>query len=70
MFHIFGFYKFKKLYSLKNLKRVFQEDLLKNRIKGTIIFSKEGINGTISGKKNNIINIKENLKKIYKFKKI
>ena len=69
MFHIFGFYKFKKLYSLKNLKRVFQEDLLKNRIKGTIIFSKEGINGTISGKKNNIINIKENLKKICKFKK-
>ena len=69
MFHIFGFYKFKKLYSLKNLKKVFQEDFLKNKIKGTIIFSKEGINGTISGKKNNIINIKENLKKICKFKK-
>ncbi len=69
MFHIFGFYKFKKLHGLKKLKKVFQEDLLKNKIKGTIIFSKEGINGTISGKKNNIIKIKENLIKTCKFKK-
>ena len=69
MFHIFGFYKFKKLYGLKNLKKVFQDDILKNQIKGTIIFSKEGINGTISGKKNNIVKIKDNLKKICKFKK-
>ena len=69
MFHIFGFYKFKKLYGLKNLKKVFQDYILKNQIKGTIIFSKEGINGTISGKKNNIVKIKDNLKKICKFKK-
>ena len=68
MFHIFGFYKFKKLRGLKNLKKVFQEDLLKNQIKGTIIFSKEGINGSISGKKSNTIKIKDNLKKICNFK--
>ena len=69
MFHIFGFYKFKKIYGLKKLKKVFQEYLLKYKIKGTIIFSNEGINGTISGKENNIIKIKKNLKKICKFKK-
>ena len=69
MFHIFGFYKFKKLSSLKKLKRTFQEKLIKNDVRGTIIFSKEGINGTISGKKNNIQKMKKNLKNICKFKK-
>tara|TARA_B100001996_G_scaffold54734_1_gene38831 strand:+ start:18 stop:923 length:906 start_codon:yes stop_codon:yes gene_type:complete len=69
MFHIFGFYKFQKLSNLKNLKRTFQEKLIKNDVRGTIIFSKEGINGTISGKKNNIQKMKKNLKNICKFKK-
>ena len=59
MFHIFGFYKFKKLSSLKGLKKAFQEKLIKNNVRGTIIFSKEGINGTISGKKSNIQKIKK-----------
>ena len=51
MFYIFGFYKFKKLSGLKSLKKTFQDKLSKNHVRGTIIFSKEGINGTISGKK-------------------
>ncbi len=68
MFHIFGFYKFKKLSNLKELKKTFQEKLLKNHMRGTVIFSKEGINGTISGKKNNIKKIKRELKKICKIK--
>ena len=69
MFHIFGFYKFKKLSSLKKLKKTFQEKLIKNHVRGTIIFSKEGINGTISGKKNNIQKVKRQLKSICKIKK-
>ena len=68
MFHIFGFYKFKKLSSLKRLKKAFQEKLIKNHVRGTIIFSKEGINGTISGKKNNIQKVKKKLKNICKIK--
>jgi len=68
MFHIFGFYKFKKLSSLKKLKNAFQEILIKNHVRGTIIFSKEGINGTISGKKNNIEKVKKKLKNIFKIK--
>ena len=51
MFHIFGFYKFKRLSGLKKLKKNFQKKLIKNQVRGTIIFSKEGVNGTISGKK-------------------
>ena len=69
MFNIFGFYKFKRLSGLKSFKKTFQEILLKNKIRGTIIFSKEGINGTISGKKNNIQKVRKNLKKIFKIKK-
>ena len=42
---------------------------MKNHVRGTIIFSKEGINGTISGKKNNIQKVKRQLKSICKIKK-
>tara|TARA_Y100001970_G_scaffold262188_1_gene346155 strand:+ start:7899 stop:8804 length:906 start_codon:yes stop_codon:yes gene_type:complete len=69
MFHILGFYKFKRLSGLKKLKKTFEEKLIKNNIRGTIIFSKEGINGTISGKKNNILKVKRNLKNICKITK-
>jgi len=68
MFYIFGFYKFKKLSGLKKLKKTFQEKLIKNHLRGTIIFSKEGVNGTISGKKNNIQKVKKDLKNICKIK--
>jgi len=68
MFHIFGFYKFKRLSGLKKLKKTFQEKLIQNGARGTIIFSKEGINGTISGKKNNIKKVKRELKNICKIK--
>ena len=68
MFQIFGFYKFKRLYNLEILKKKFQSYLLNNDIRGTIIFSKEGINGNISGKRNNILKIKKLLKKICKIK--
>ena len=70
MFHIFGFYKFKRLSGLKRLKKNFQEKLIKNHVRGTIIFSKEGINGTISGKKNNIQKVKRQLKSICKIKNL
>ena len=68
MLHVFGFYKFKRLSGLKGLKKNFQEKLIKNDVKGTIIFSKEGINGTISGKKNNVQKVKRELKSICKIK--
>ena len=69
MFEVFGFYKFIKLTSLKKIKTILQKILIKKNIKGTIIISKEGLNGTISGK---LIDIKSTIKKInqiFKFKK-
>jgi len=68
MFHVFGFYKFKRLSGLKKLKKTFQEKLIKSHVRGTIIFSQEGINGTVSGKKNSIQKVKRELKNICKIK--
>ncbi len=67
MFLVFGFYKFKKISSLKRTKTFFQKEILKNKVRGTIIFSTEGINGTIAGKKNNVLSIESLLKKKLKF---
>ena len=58
MFYISGFYKFKKIINIKKNKKKLQNYFINNSIKGTIILSTEGINGTISGKK----------KKLYYFK--
>ena len=55
MFHILGFYKFKKLTKLSILKKNFYQTLKLNDVKGTIIFSSEGVNGTISGKQKNLV---------------
>ena len=68
MFEVFGFYKFIKIsYLKKNKKNLFQI-LKKKNIRGTIIISKEGVNGTISGKAADIKFIINNLKKTLKFK--
>ena len=64
MFTIFGFYKFKKSNFLRKNKEFLQREILKNNIKGTIILSQEGINGTIAGKKRNISLIIKSLKRI------
>ena len=67
MFYVFGFYKFKKFKDLKKNKLLLQKKIVTNNIRGTIILSKEGINGTISGKIINLNKIKNYLKKIFNF---
>ena len=42
------------------------KNLIQNKVRGTIIFSKEGINGTISGTYSNIQKVKRNLKNFSK----
>ena len=67
MFYVFGFYKFKKLKGLKKTKAILQTKIITHKVRGTIILSKEGINGTISGKIKNLNKIKSYLKKIFNF---
>ena len=69
MFNIFGFYKFKKLNNLKKLKNRLENNLKDYEIRGTIIISPEGVNGTISDKKNNLLKFNKHLKKILSIKK-
>mgnify|MGYP007000373898 len=69
MFNIFGFYKFKKLNNLKKLKNRLENNLKDYEIRGTIIISSEGVNGTISDKKNNLLKFNKLLKKILSIKK-
>ena len=68
MITVFGFYKFKRIESLKKYKLFFQREIFKNNIRGTIILSSEGLNGTVAGNKKNIIKITKILKKEFKFK--
>ena len=68
MYEVFGFYKFLNIKYLKKNKRLINEVLIKNNIRGTVIISKEGVNGTISGKGPYIKTTINKLKKILKFK--
>ena len=54
MFEVVGFYKFVKISYLKKNQKVLLETLNKKNIRGSIIISKEGVNGTISGKAQDI----------------
>ena len=69
MYSIFGFYKFKKLTTLKSKKKYLDSLFTKNNIRGTIIISNEGLNGTISFKTNRLDNIIKSLKKIFNINK-
>ena len=68
MYEVFGFYKFTKINFLKKNQNILKEFLNKKNIRGTIILSKEGLNGTISGKQKEIKLIINKLKKILKIK--
>ena len=50
MYKIFGFYKFKKIKNIKLLKKNLKNFIEEEQVRGTIIISIEGINGTISFK--------------------
>ena len=69
MFSVFGFYKFKKILSLKKHKKFFQSEFLKNKIRGSLILASEGINGTIAGERKSILKIKNLLRIKLKFTK-
>ena len=57
MIKILSFYKIKKTNKLNILKKILLDEIIKNEIKGLLIISKEGINGTLAGKPSNITKI-------------
>ena len=68
MFVVVGFYKFIRISFLKKNQKLLIETLNKKKVRGTIIISREGINGSVSGKSKDIKFIINKLKKILKFK--
>tara|TARA_B100000035_G_scaffold78785_1_gene65832 strand:+ start:31 stop:972 length:942 start_codon:yes stop_codon:yes gene_type:complete len=54
MFLTIAFYHFVSLENIKELQSFIHEFCQRNHIKGTILLANEGINGTISGQKNDI----------------
>ena len=65
MFIISGFYKFKNLKLLNKNKLILQKLFVDNNIKGILIISSEGLNGTISGKSKNISLTKKKIKSLF-----
>ena len=69
MFHISGFYKFKRIKNIKKSKELLNNFFTENDIRGTVIISLEGINGTISSKKKNLELALLKIKKIFNISK-
>ena len=67
MYYISGFYKFKKITNAKKIKKILQKYFFSNNIRGTIIISSEGVNGTLSSNKENLISVINKIKKTFKF---
>ena len=59
MITILSFYKFKKIKKLKLIKKKLFKEINLLSVKGLIILSPEGINGTLSGSQKNISIIKK-----------
>ena len=64
MIKILSFYKLKKLNKIKSLRKKIFDKIFENNVKGLVIISPEGINGTIAGKKKNIIILSKYIKRI------
>ena len=69
MYSISGFYKFKKISDIKKNKKIIQSYFINQSIRGTIIISKEGINGTVSAKKKSLYLTIKKIKKTFNFAK-
>ena len=64
MIEILSFYKLKKLNKIKFLRKKIFDKIFENNVKGLVIISPEGINGTIAGKKKNIVILSKYIKRI------
>tara|TARA_B100000427_G_scaffold328777_1_gene342759 strand:+ start:121 stop:1020 length:900 start_codon:yes stop_codon:yes gene_type:complete len=67
MFYIAGLYKFKKISNIKIKKKILELFFIEKNIRGTLIISTEGINGTMSSSKKNLNLVLKKIKKIFNF---
>jgi UPF0176 protein len=67
---IYAFYRFINLKNLKSIKDQLEVFIQKKNIYGTILIASEGINGTISGQENQLIDFIKILKSTLKIRKL
>ena len=68
MFTVFGFYKFQSTKNLRKFQKLLVNLLNSKNINGSIIISKEGLNGSVSGNNKDIKTTIIRLKKIFNIK--
>ena len=68
--NVIGFYKIKKINKLKKHQNLLKKFFSKRFVKGIVILTPEGINGTIAGKKKNITECIDYIKKKILHKKV
>lgn len=67
---VYSFYRFTHVKDISNVKKQLDFFLKDKKMRGTLLISKEGVNGSISGVKNDLDNFLKVLKKLLKIKKI
>ena len=70
MYKIFGFYKFKKIKNIKLLKKNLENFIEAEEVRGSIIISTEGINGTISFKSSKYKKVKNKILHLLNIRKL
>jgi UPF0176 protein len=68
--YIYTFYRFKKLTGIKTVKAILEKSLKNKLILGTVLLANEGINGTISGTKEDLIEFIYFIKQTLKIRKL
>lgn len=69
-FYVYSFYRFKKIKNKKSIKLKLEKYFSNKVIRGTILIANEGINGSISGNKDDLVNIIKFIKKQLSIKKL
>ena len=69
-FYVYSFYRFKKIKNKKSIKLKLEKYISNKVIRGTILIATEGINGSISGNKDDLVNIIKFIKKQLSIKKL
>ena len=70
MYKIFGFYKFQKIKNIKLLKKNLENFIVAEEVRGSIIISTEGINGTISFKPSKYKKVKNKILHLLNIRKL
>ena len=69
-FYVYSFYRFKHIKNKKTIKFKLEQFISNKVVRGTILIANEGVNGSISGSKDDLLNIIRFIKKLLCIKKM